>query len=478
MPADVANRAGVHVALDRLQLADDLQRADLRRAGHGAGGEGGTQHVGIAQPVLQATGHLADDVHDVAVAFDHEALAHLHAARLRHAAYVVAAEVDQHQVLGALLGVGQQLDLQRLVFLHRAAARARTGDGAHRDLAALQAHQDLRRGAHDLGAADVEEVHVRRRIERAQRAVHVHRARTERHAHALAEHHLERIAGADVVLHLLDRGDEALAGEAADEVGFVQRRRLQCLRIRRAAVAQAMGERIQPAVGARPGLRRTRVGVDDEVEPPLEVVEHRQLVAEHQQDVGRAQFVGPGVGAQARLDVLDAFEAEPADQAAGEARQSGDLRHPLLRAQALDLGQRIGHFARLHHLAVLAHGQGMTAEFVHPPRRQADDRVAPEALAAFHRLEQIGVRAVRQLEVDRQRGVEVGQHLAHHRDQGVALSRGLGEAFLRGRSGDGHVGIPWTIRQGRTRRHRHATIARHARRKCPSKCPSDPSRAL
>jgi hypothetical protein len=31
------------------------------------------------------------------------------------------------------------------------------------------------------------------------------------------------------------------------------------------------------------------------------------------------------------------------------------------------------------------------------------------------------VRAVGQLQVDRQRRVEVGQHLAHHRDAGVAV---------------------------------------------------------
>src|SRR5690606_18530020 len=45
VPADVADRAGVDVALDRLELADDLQGADLGRPADRAGGERRAQHV-------------------------------------------------------------------------------------------------------------------------------------------------------------------------------------------------------------------------------------------------------------------------------------------------------------------------------------------------------------------------------------------------------------------------------------------------
>ena len=168
----------------------------------------------------------------------------------------------------------------------------------------------------------------------------------------------------------------------------------------RAALAQAMRQRVQPAVGARPCLRLARVGVDDQVQPALEVVEHRQLVAEHQQDVGRAQLVRLRVRAQARLDVFDALEAEPADQAAGEAGQAIELRHLVQRAQAFDFGQRVFDLTAFHDFAVFANFERMATEFVHPPRRQADDRIAAEAFAALHRFEQVGMRAVGQLQVD------------------------------------------------------------------------------
>jgi len=55
----------------------------------------------------------------------------------------VAAQVDQHQVLGALLRVGQQLGIECRVGLGRGAALAGAGDGPHGELAALQPHQDL-----------------------------------------------------------------------------------------------------------------------------------------------------------------------------------------------------------------------------------------------------------------------------------------------------------------------------------------------
>jgi hypothetical protein len=51
---------------------------------------------------------VADDVHDVRVALDAKGLGDLDGAGFRDAADVVAGQVDQHHVLGTLLGVGQQ----------------------------------------------------------------------------------------------------------------------------------------------------------------------------------------------------------------------------------------------------------------------------------------------------------------------------------------------------------------------------------
>ena len=68
------------------------------------------------------------DVHDVAVALDRHEVDDLDGARRADAAEVVAAEVDEHEVLGALLRVGEQLGGQRGVLLRRRAAPAGAGD--------------------------------------------------------------------------------------------------------------------------------------------------------------------------------------------------------------------------------------------------------------------------------------------------------------------------------------------------------------
>ena len=77
---------------------------------------------------LQLADDVGHDVHDVRVALDLHQPRHADRARLGDAADVVAAEVDQHDVLGALLLVGEQARGQRFVLLGRVAARHRAGD--------------------------------------------------------------------------------------------------------------------------------------------------------------------------------------------------------------------------------------------------------------------------------------------------------------------------------------------------------------
>jgi hypothetical protein len=67
-------------------------------------------------------------VHDVAVALDPHEAAHVDGARHADPAEVVAAQVDEHHVLGPLLGVGAQL-VGRLGVLQASAPRGRVPAG-------------------------------------------------------------------------------------------------------------------------------------------------------------------------------------------------------------------------------------------------------------------------------------------------------------------------------------------------------------
>src|SRR4051794_5077025 len=191
--AEVADRAAVRAALDRLELLDDLHRPDLRRAGQRPGGQRRAQRLDRADVGPQPPGDVGDDVDDVRVGLDaHEAL-YLDGPVLAHAPEVVAAEVDEHHVLGALLLVGEQLLADAAVLLERRAARARAGDRARGHAVAHHGDERLRRRADDLEVLEVQVVHVRRRVDRSQAAVDRERLETDVRAPALRRDDLEGV---------------------------------------------------------------------------------------------------------------------------------------------------------------------------------------------------------------------------------------------------------------------------------------------
>ncbi len=195
------------------------------------------------------------------------------------------------------------------------------------------------------------------------------------------------------------------------------------------APAQHHAQVFQALAAARVTLWLARVGVHDQVQLARQVVDHGQLFGDHQLDVRQAQFVArAGVG-QLALDVAHRVVAEVAGQAAAEARQAGTQRHLEARLILLDEVERIAlvrfdYFAVLDDLGEIAGGAQQRVG------RQADEGIAAEALAAHHRLQQEGVLAgvlrLGQLEVERERGFEVGEGF---RDQWNAVIALVGQRF-------------------------------------------------
>mmetsp|Transcript_2847 Transcript_2847/g.7386 ORF Transcript_2847/g.7386 Transcript_2847/m.7386 type:complete len:553 (-) Transcript_2847:517-2175(-) len=423
--AQVAAGTAVDAALHRLQLVDEFHRAHLGRAAERAGREGGLQHVELAHLGPQYALDVGDDVHHVGVALHVEGLRDLHAAGAGDAADVVAGQVDQHQVLGAFLGIGLELGLQRLVAFGRAATRAGAGQRADRDLAAavarmLLAHQDLRAGADDLEVAEIVEVHIGAGVQRPQRPVQRDRLGLEGLGQALADDDLHQVAGGDVVLGALHGGHQLGLGEVAlHRVVLAARHARHTDR-----VVQLVAQLGQPLGGAEIGLGLARVGPDDEVEPAGQVVDDGHLFAEQQQDVGRAQAALLVRAGQAFLDRAHRLVAEVAGQAAAEARQAGGDSGLDALLVGGDEVQRVA-FMRLDDDAV---GDDFAARAGGPHQcaaGQADEGVAPEALAADDGLQQEAVAArpgaVAQLEVEGQRGFEIRKGLADQRDAVVAF---------------------------------------------------------
>src|SRR5690606_38615402 len=210
------------------------------------------QYVDRVEPGLQDALDVADDMLDVRVLLDRHLVGDPDGAGHRDAPDVIAREVDQHQVLGALLRVGEQFVGQRLVLLGRHAALAGPGEGTDGDalglvatrrdrggdariglvayLDRLLAHQDLGRGTDHVEIPEVVVVHVRRGVDRAQRPIQPQRRMGERLAQALADLDLHHVAGNDVFLRARDGREIVVAGELADDLGFLAGRRIGRLR--------------------------------------------------------------------------------------------------------------------------------------------------------------------------------------------------------------------------------------------------------
>ena len=309
--AGVADGAGVRAAAHRLELVDELHRAHLGRARDGACREAGRQHVRGA-PLADGARHARHDVHDVAVALDLGEAVHADRAGVRNAAEIVAPQVDQHQVLGALLGVGQELACQGVVLGHRGAARARAGDGQHDGAprgclgvdtgrrARVDAREHLGAGADErealpgrVQAVDVEVEEVGARVDLPQRAVQVEPVAGERHREALREHRLEHVALHDPLLDGAHAGLERLALDA--RIGLVGQERDRFAG-NGGAVQEVFFELDQATCGF--GERRLQVGVvghedrrhQHELVP--DVVERRERVVKRPHAVGQGR-AGP-----------------------------------------------------------------------------------------------------------------------------------------------------------------------------------------
>ena len=240
---------------------------------------------------------------------------------------------------------------------------------------------------------------------------------------ALRQHHLHDVAVKDVALGALDGGDESAFGK----LGHRRRRRHRHLRRHRHRLPQC-GEQYRQLAPCRSiGFRLARIGIDHQVEFARQVVDHRQSIGQQQHHVGRAEHIRLRRRGEPWFDVAHGVVAEVADEAAGESRQVRDRRCVEAGVNGADPIERI-------RLLALREQRVATVFAAYPPPdleahlgRQPDERVAPETLAALHRFEQIRVGKVAELEVDRQRGVEVGKGFEHHRYPVEPLLRELPE---------------------------------------------------
>jgi hypothetical protein len=226
----------------------------------------------------------------------------------------------------------------------------------------------------DLEVHEVQEVHVRARVDHPQAAIDREGIGVEVGAPALGGHDLEGVAGVHVLDDPRDHPLELLARHVGGEGRARPRRRGLDGGHRPGQQAARLldgGQRV--GVGVLQ-LAVVDVDVDEDRDRVLEVIEDHEHVGEHQRHVRQPDRVGVGVAQ--RLDRAHEVVGEEAHRAAGERRRLGERR--LAEGGDLRGGQRVG-------VAVVA--QRPAHDLARP---HADEAEAPDALALLGGLEQEG----------------------------------------------------------------------------------------
>ena len=202
---EMADGPAIDAARAPLQLSNDLHSANLRRAGDRTAGEQRAHQCVHARAGFEPRRHGGHHLMHRWISLDSEHVFDRHAADLGDPAQIVAQQIDDHQILGAVLGAGgkprARLGVGGRVCHSRGGALHRT----RRDLPiAGKVEKQFRRKAEDLPFAVVEIGAVRRGGCGAQAAVQRQRIAEERETRAETQIRLIEIARRDEIAHPLE----------------------------------------------------------------------------------------------------------------------------------------------------------------------------------------------------------------------------------------------------------------------------------
>src|SRR5262249_61049344 len=124
---------------------------------------------------------------------------HTHRPILTNPPQVVAEQIDDHHVLGPVLGAGEQLGDAGLVLRRSGAARPGALDRASLHRAVFDPEEPFRRGAGEDEIPQVEVAGEWRRVALTQAAVQLQRWQRRGGKKTLCEVHLEEVASRDVL---------------------------------------------------------------------------------------------------------------------------------------------------------------------------------------------------------------------------------------------------------------------------------------
>ena len=265
----------------------------------------------------------------------------------------------------------------------------------------------------------IQVVHVRRGVDRAQDAIHVDSAGVGGHVQALRQHYLEGVAVGNRALGRVDRRLEVRALRTFTHRGGLLTAHAQD------GGSDGRGQLSRHSVKT---LDRTVVGAVDAfvgaVEVPGDrhqvhgagrVVDGRDLRGQHERRVGNVRFLGRG-GRQGRLPLGNDAPAQRTDECAGQRRQALNRRGgELLQGRVHDLQERALLTSTFR---VGSHPAGATiACNDRTGTRGANEGPTPPGASVLRGLEdEAAVVAVSELTIDADRAQLISENSPNNRD--------------------------------------------------------------
>ena len=220
-----ADRPRINPARRAFQLADDFHGAALGRAGDRAARVEGGEDVGQRHVRAQAGTHGGRHLQHAAVTAHVEQGGRVDAAGDGDATEVVAQQVDDHQVFGAVFRVLRQGGGAFGVDGFTLAGRRGALHRPRQQLAARVAHEQFGRQRHHRAAVrQGDQGAIRHRLARAQAGVQVEQGAEGVEAQAVGKIDLVGVAGGDVVVDARQRLRERLPVDGAAHGGDAGRR--------------------------------------------------------------------------------------------------------------------------------------------------------------------------------------------------------------------------------------------------------------
>ena len=324
-------------------------------------------------------------MHHVRVSLHKHQSFHAHASVFRNPAEVITAEVHEHDVLGALLRIGEHLRFESLIFALVAPAWTSSGNRAIKSIAPLHFHKHFGRTACDSDVAELQIIKIGRWIHHAERAVNLKWVHMNGRGKPLAHHYLKGVARANVFLGFLHCREKLRFREVGNNL-----RGAGVLQFTNNGLFRRHGlVHYPPQCGNFPHCRsmfrakaprRSGINIANNPHAVLHVVEHDESEEKHHHSVIEVHIVPPRF--RNSLELPHHVISKISDSSSNERRQSGNSRGLIPRDH---LAQKFHRLRVFHpHPALGLHDTRTVAKSKYLCWVCADKCVSRNFLASFH----------------------------------------------------------------------------------------------